>query len=142
MFYKLNPDRSVAPCSPEEHVQLISSPDYRRLARDEFQGYAVSTTFLGVDQRPTGRPLPAPLLFSVTVFDPDISILAEIACASWQVAMARHALCLKALEDILGKAPIEDRRAGPAYRQKRQGQGCSPEQIRSALLEAAYGVTL
>ena len=138
MLYRLNSDRSVSPCSPEEHMRLISNPDYRRLARDEFNGYAVSTTFSGVDLRSIDKPLPAPLLFSVTVFDPDIAILALMNCASWQVAMARHALCFKALREILATAPVENWRAGPAYRRKRQEQDRSPENVREALLEAVY----
>ena len=139
MLYKLNPDRSVSPCSPEEHMRLISNSDYRRLARDEFNGYAVSTTFSGVDLRPIDKPLPAPLLFSVTVFDPDVAILASMDCASWEVAMARHVLCLKALREILANAPVENWRVGPAYRRKSQTQGRSPESLSNKLLEAVYG---
>ena len=103
-------------------MRLIGNPDYRRLARDEFNGYAVSTTFSGVDLRLIGKSFPAPLLFSVTVFDPDVVILATIDCASWQVAMARHALCFKALQEILAKAPVEGWRAGPAYKTKAQAK--------------------
>lgn len=138
MYYKLNPDRTISPCSPDEHMRLFGNPDYRRLARDEYNGYTVSTIFTGVDLRSIDMPLPAPLLFSVTVFDPEITILAAIDCASWQVAMARHALCFKALQDILTQAPVESWRLGPAYKRKEQKRAPSPEKLRNALLEAAY----
>lgn len=65
-YFRLNPDHSVERCTPEEFHEQTRHGN-RTVKRDEFPGFAVSTTFYGIPMPPSDIDGPPFMLFESLV---------------------------------------------------------------------------
>lgn len=88
--YILNPDHTARPCGNLLEWAMWFETAERRVARDEFDGFTVSTVFLGLDRSAgMGRPV----LFETMIFTETDHELAGYAhrYSTWEEAEAGHA---------------------------------------------------
>lgn len=92
MFYfNLDKDNNVVPCDLEDLCDLYETDtgiDRRRVARDEINGYDVSTVFLGADY---GYGFTEkPLLFETMIFSKGELDGYQTRCTTWDEAVKMH----------------------------------------------------
>jgi hypothetical protein len=66
MYYKLNEDKSISPCTGEEWADQFEKEN-RHVADEEFMGKRISTVWSGLDHDYSN--IGPPLLFETMVFD-------------------------------------------------------------------------
>jgi|SRR5437667_4983830 len=65
-YYTLDENKNPVPCTREETGKFYKNRDLKRVARDEIDGYTISTVFLCIDHR---FDEDKPVLFETMVFD-------------------------------------------------------------------------
>ena len=88
MFYKLDENKNVLPCSMDEYVeQFRDHENHRRVGLDEVHGTTISTVFLCLDHSHGGTPL----FFETMTFSKHASGKDQRRYSTWDEAVAGHA---------------------------------------------------
>jgi hypothetical protein len=97
IFYKLNPDGSIEPCSIDEWGRMFQDLHGRTIAKDRDEcgddSIEVSTVFLGMDHRFSGKG--PPVLFETLVFGGPLDGLMERYCTRDEALAGHQAICLQ-----------------------------------------------
>jgi len=100
MFYLLNDDHSITPCSPEEwenQVKEMFKNKTKHVNEELVNGNRVSTVWLGLDHNHFGGE---PLLFETMIFN---SSGDDIYCerySSWDEAVEGHKKAVQCVLDV------------------------------------------
>lgn len=87
LFYILDKDKNIVPCTIDEWSKLYEDPVFKRVAFDEVGGMDISTVFLGIDHNHFGG---RPILFETMVFNGKGDDIFQDRYHTWDEAVKGH----------------------------------------------------
>jgi len=90
-YYKLDENKNPVPCSIEEYASDHEDFEKRkRVGREKYKGYDISTVFLGLNHD-SGGESPKPIVFETMVFgDLMNDDEYQTRCCTWVEALGMH----------------------------------------------------